>query len=68
MDAEIQALKDSAIKLGTTTKESRANVEAAVADLTTKKIAAHKVIDDTFNNLISQTLSDVVPTNTKGGA
>jgi hypothetical protein len=65
MDVEVQAFKDSAIKLGTVTVSSRKNIEDAVADLTAKKEAAHKVIDKTYEDLIAQVLKDSVPTNTK---
>jgi len=65
MDAEIQAVKDAAAKLGEVIKTSRVNVETAVADLKTKKDAAHKIIDDTYNDLINAAVRDVIPTNTK---
>jgi len=65
MDAEIAAVKAAAENLGRITQASRKSVEDAIADLTTKKDAAHKVIDSTYNDLIKQALADVVPINTK---
>lgn len=65
MDAEIKAVKDAAAKLGSTTTQAKKLVEEAIADLQIKKEAAHKVIDSTYNDLITQALKDILPTNTK---
>ena len=61
MDAELQAVKEAGKHLGETVAKAKTDVEAAIKDFKAKVDAMHGVTEQTYNDIIKQALSGVVP-------